>query len=184
VTDVTAPSSWLIDLQIPSILRRWDGRFRPTPVRVPELAPTPVADPSARERVARAPDQGVGQIRASVGPAVLERNELRTELVALKRQIPSLRRERDRLQVQLIDLRGEIPALRQERDELLATAVPLSAEVSQLESKQDELISLRSEIQALRVRKTSLEKSLAGLRGPTESARRGRTTDNRKFHDS
>lgn len=177
MTDVTA--SRLMDLQIPSLLRRWDGRSRPTPVRVPELAPVP----RYRGDAVWGPDEEDVPRRR---PASLleERIGLDAELVRLKLQIPSLRRERDELQLELNDLRCEVPALRQERDELLAAAVPLSAEVRTLESKQEEMVSLRSEIQALRVRKASLDKSLAEIRRPAGASRRSRLTDNRTFHDS
>jgi seryl-tRNA synthetase len=177
MTDVTA--SWLMDLQIPSLLRRWDGRSRPTPVRVPELAP------AARQRG----EAGWGVAEEEVRhrrsvPLVEERIGLDAEWVRLKAQIPSLRRERDELRLELNGLRGEIPVLTQQRDELLAAAVPLSAEVRELQSKQEEMISLRSEIQALRIRKASLDKSLAEIRRPAGTSRRSRLTDNRTFHDS
>lgn len=177
MTDVTA--SWLMDLQIPSLLRRWDGRSRPTPVRVPELAP------ASRHRgdAVWGPDEEDLPHRRSE-PLLEHRIELDAKWVRLKVQIPSLRRERDELQLELNGLRCEIPALRQERDELLAAAVPLSAEVRKLESKQEEMISLRSEIQALRTRKASLDKSLAEIRRPAGASRRSRLTDNRTFHDS
>jgi predicted RNase H-like nuclease (RuvC/YqgF family) len=175
MTDATA--SWLMDLQIPSLLRRWDGRSRPTPVRVPELAP------ATRHRgdALWGPDEEDIAHRRSVP---LDRVQLDAELVRLKAQIPSLRRERDELRLEVNGLRGEIPGLRQQRDELLAAAVPLSAEVRKLESKQDEMIFLRSEIQALRVRKASLDKSLAQARTSAGTSRRSRLTDNRTFHDS
>jgi uncharacterized coiled-coil DUF342 family protein len=98
-------------------------------------------------------------VQASAEPEVIERDELRTELV---------------------DLKNQISALRLGRDELLATAVSLNAEVSDLQSKQRELILLRSEIQALRTRKSSLERSTASLHRPKERLRWGRT----EFHDS
>lgn len=177
MTDVTA--SWLLDLQIPSLLRRWDGRSRPTPVRVPELAPAP----RHRGEAVWVPYEEDVPPRRSA-PLLEDRVELGAEWVRLRAQIPSLRRERDELQLELSGLRCEIPALRQERDELLAAAVPLSAEVRKLESKQEEMISLRSEIQALRARKASLEKSLAEIRRPAGASRRSRFTDNRTFHDS
>jgi seryl-tRNA synthetase len=177
MTDVTA--SWLMDLQIPSLLRRWDGRSRPTPVRVPELAPAP------RHRGDAVWGPGEEDVPRRRSALLLEdRIEVDAEWERLKVQIPSLRRERDELQLELNGLRCEIPALRQERDELLAAAVPLSAEVRKLESKQEEMISLRSEIQALRARKASLDRSIAEIRRPAGVSRRSRVTDNRTFHDS
>ncbi len=175
MTDVAAPSSWYLEFQIPSILRRWDGRVRPTPVRVPELALTP----GPRQR-----NNSSGFDGEWVDPSSANNAEsLRVELFNLENQVPRLRQERDELGVELADLNDQIPTLRRERDELLATAVPLSAEVAALQSKQEELISLRSEIQALRLRKSSLERSLAELRLPSEMSRRG-WTDHQKFHDS
>ncbi len=176
MTDVTA--SWLMDLQIPSLLRRWDGRSRPTPVRVPELAP---ANRQRGDAVWALAEEDVH--RRSV-PLLEDRIGLDAEWVRLKAQIPSLRRERDELRMELNGLRGEIPILRQQRDELLAAAVPLSAEVRELELKQEEMISLRSEIQALRTRKAWLDKSLAEIRRPAGTSRRSRLTDSRTFHDS
>jgi prefoldin subunit 5 len=177
MTDVTG--SWLMDLQIPSLLRRWDGRSRPTPVRVPELA----LAPRHRGEAAWEPgEEDVPRRRSAALPE--ERIEVDVEWERLQVQIPSLRRERDELQLELNGLRWEIPALRQERDELLAAAVPLSAEVRKLQSKQEEMVSLRSEIQALRARKASLDKSIAEIRRPMGASRRPRLTDNRTFHDS
>jgi len=175
MTDVAAPSSWYLDFQIPSVLRRWDGRVRPTPVRVPELALIP--GPRKRNNSSSFDREWVDH--SSVNDA----ESLRIELVILEGRVPRLRHERDELQMELADLNDQIPALRRERDELLAGAVPLSAEVAALQSKHEELISLRSDIQALRLRKSSLERSLAELRQPSERPRRG-WTDHQKFHDS
>lgn len=175
MTDVAAPSSLYLDFQIPSILRRWDGQFRPTPVRVPELALIP--EPRQRKNISSFDRERVDH--SSLNDA----ENLRIELVGLESQIPRLRQERDELRMELADINDQIPTLRRERDELLAAAIPLSAEVTALQSKQEELISVRSEIQALRHRKSSLERSLAELRRPSEVSRRG-WTDHQKFHDS
>jgi len=175
MTDVAAPSSWYLDFQIPSVLRRWDGRVRPPPARVPELALIP--GPRQRNGVSSFDREWVDH--SSVNDA----ESLRIELVILESQVPRLRQERDELRRELTDLNDEIPTLRRERDELLAAAIPLSAEVTALQSKQQELIPLRSEIQALRLRKSSLERSLGELRRPSEMSRRG-WTDHQKFHDS
>jgi prefoldin subunit 5 len=184
MTDVVAPSSWYLDFQIPSILRRWDGRVRPCPAQVPELG----ADAAPAPR--HCGDEGrevCGEMaqpsQALVERGVIEPDEFSVELVEVKSQIPALRRERDELRMALGDLNSQIPALLHQRDELLATATSLSAEVSDLQSKQRELIFLRSEIQALRKRKSSLEKSIIAGRGPTEKIRGGRT-ENQKYHDS
>jgi len=184
LSDVAAPSSWYLDLKVPSILRRWDGRVRPSPAHVPELVPNAAPEPR------HCGDQGRelgGEVdplsQASAEPGVIERDEFRVELVEVKSQIPALRRERDGLRMALGDLNSQIPTLKHQRDELLVTAVSLSAEVSDLQSKQEELILLRSEIQALRKRKSSLETSIVALRRPTEKIRGGRT-ENQKFHDS
>jgi predicted RNase H-like nuclease (RuvC/YqgF family) len=175
MTDVAAPSSWFLDFQIPSVLCRWDGRVRPTPVRVPELALVP--GPRQRNDVSSFDREWVDH--SSVNDA----ESLRIELVILESQVPRMRQERDELRMELTDLNDQIPTLRRERDELLAAAVPLSAEVTALQSKQEELIPLRSEIQALRLRKSSLERSLAELRRPSETSRRG-WTGHQRFHDS
>jgi hypothetical protein len=167
MTDVAAaPSGWCFDLQIPSIVRRCDGRSRAAPAQVPELL--------SSER---------SEAQTLVEPSVSECHVLRTELAYLKGQLPGIRRERNELRIELADLNIQISTLKDERDELLAAAVPLSAEVNELQSKQEELISLRSEIQALRRRKSWLEKSLTGLRRPTETARRG-GLGTQTFHDS
>lgn len=177
MTDLTA--SWLMDLQIPSLLRRWDGRSRPTPVRVPELALPPR---HRGEAVSGTDEENMSRRRSA--PLLEDRIEVEAEWVRLNAQIPSLRRERDELQLELNGLRCEILALRQERDELLAAALPLSAEVRNLESKQEEMVFLRSEIQALRARKAALDKSLAEIRRSTGVSRRTRSTGSRTFHDS
>jgi chromosome segregation ATPase len=184
MTDVAAPSSWYLDFQIPSILRRWDGGVRPSPAQVPELATSAAPDPRHCGDERRELGGEVAHLfQTSAEPGVIERDESRVELVEVKSQIPVLRRERDELRMALGDLNNEIPTLIHQRDELLATAVSLSTEVSGLQSKQRELICLRSEIQALRKRKSSLEKSITALRRPIEKIRGGRT-EHQKFHDS
>ncbi len=183
MTDVTAPSVWYFDLQIPSILRRWDGRFRPSPARVPELVPTLTPEPRPCGEDVQPLDGQVARYQAFVDPEVVERDNRRFELTVLRSQIAVLSRERDELRVELADLGRQIPTLRLERDELVAAALALDAEVTDLQSKQQELIALRSEIQTLRGRKSSLEKSLAGLRRSSETIRRDRT-GYQKFHDS
>src|ERR1700722_2602022 len=101
MTNVTA--SWLMDLQIPSLLRRWDGRSRPTPVRVPELAPAPR---HRGDSVWGLAEEDVPRRRSA--PLLEDRIGLDVEWVRLKAQIPSLRRERDELRLELNGLRGEI----------------------------------------------------------------------------
>ena len=188
MADVRAPSGWYPDLQIPSILRWWDGQtwtgdlapvaapvapsaqmptgVRPSPARVPELVPIPTPGPShwsGDPGGKRDLDEEAAELFQTLAePGVMERDDLRSELR---------------------DLSAEVRSLRQERDDLLAAAVPLSAEVSDLCTKQDELIALRSEIQALRERKSWLDQSVAGIRGPGERFRSGRAS-NQRFHDS
>jgi chromosome segregation ATPase len=184
MTDVVAPSNWFLDFQIPSILRRWDGRVRPCPAPVPELAADAAPDPRHYGDEGREVSGQLAQgSQTLLEPGAIESDECSIELLEVKSQIPALTRERDELRMALGDLNSQIPALIHQRVELLATAVPLSAEVSDLQSKQRELIFLRSEIQALRKRKSSLEKSITALRGPTEKIRGGRT-ENQKYHDS
>ena len=191
MTDVAAPSSSYLDLQIPSTFRWRYGRVRLAPARVPELAPNAAPRLRHRGEGGRELHREVARlIQAPAEPEVIERDRLRIELLDLKAQIPALRRDRDDLRMELGDLNRQIPALRQERDELLATAVVLSAEVSDLQSKQQELIFLRAEIQELRKRKSSLEKtittierSITALCGSTEKTKRERR-NNREFHDS
>ena len=209
MADVRAPSGWYPDLQIPSILRWWDGQtwtgdlapvaapvapstqmptgVRPSPARVPELVPIPTPGPShwsGDPGGKRDLDEEAAELFQTLAePGVMERDDLRSELRDLSAEVRSLRQERDDLRTELGDVTGEVRSLRQERDDLLAAAVPLSAEVSDLCTKQDELIALRSEIQALRERKSWLDQSVAGIRGPGERFRSGRAS-NQRFHDS
>lgn len=162
LTDVRAPSVWDFDLQIPGLIRRSDDRLRPSPARVPELAPSPPTEPGSR----------------------YEKPALEGEVIQPQISEHSAATERDELGTEVLDLKNEVTVLRRERDELLAIAVPLSAEVAELESKHEVLISLRTEIQALRRRKSSLEKSLAALRRTTEVVRRATRAGKQEFHDS
>jgi prefoldin subunit 5 len=183
MTDIAAPSSWLVDLQIPSLLRRWDGRLRPTPLRVPELASVPAPEACRPDEHLWESPAGEGHRRWTGTPA-REPTELQVEWLTLESQLPGWRRERVELQSELADLRSEIATLRSVRDQLLEIAVPLNAEVMKLESRQDELMALRSEIQSLRARRSLLQKSLADVRGASGASRRSRNADSRTFHDS
>jgi NTP pyrophosphatase (non-canonical NTP hydrolase) len=208
MADVRA-SGWYPDLQIPSLLRWWDGqtwtgdlapvgapaasstqmatRVRPSPARVPELLPVPASEPSrwsGDPGGKRDLDEEAAELfQAMAEPGVMERDDLRAELRDLTAQVPTLKQERDDLRTELGDLTAQVPTLKQERDDLLAAAVPLSAEVSDLFTKQEELIALRSEIQALRERKSWLEQSVAGIRRPGEKFK-SRRTNSQRFHDS
>ena len=162
LTDVRAPSVWDFDIQIPGLVRRSDDRLRPSPARVPELAPNALTESRWRGDKPVLEGEAIPS-QISEDSAATQREELATELADLKNQISGLRRE---------------------RDELLAIARPLSAAVAELESKHEVVISLRTEIQALRRRKSSLERSLAALRRPTEVGRRGSRSGKQEFHDS
>ena len=169
MTDVTARSSWYLDLQIPSILRRGSDRFRPVPLRVPELASSP-PPPRAIEPVGEPVKGG-------------EHSILAADVDRLKSQAAGLRQDRDVLRAELVDLNRQIPALRRQRDELVAETTPLRSELAALQSRHDELAVLRSEIQSLRRRRSTLEKAISGLRRSSESERWGKSHP-QKFHDS
>ena len=158
MADVSAPSGWYPDLQIPSLLRWWDGqtwtghmapvgaaatpraasapmatRVRPSPARVPELVPVSAPEPhhhGGRPGKKQDFDTEVAELfEAMAAQQVVERDQLRTELLDLTGQIPPLRQERDDLRTELSDLTGQIPGARQERDDLRTELSELRAQV-------------------------------------------------------
>jgi uncharacterized coiled-coil DUF342 family protein len=168
MADVSAPSGWYPDLHIPSILRWWDGqtwtghmapveapdaqvavaaqtptRVRPSPARVPELVP--ISTPEPHHHVGgsdkkRDFDTEVAELfEAMAAQEVMERDQLKTELLDLTSQIPPLRQERDDLRTELADLAGQIPTVRQQRDGLRAELAELSAQLPAVRRERDNL---------------------------------------------
>jgi hypothetical protein len=212
MADPAAPG-WYPDLQIPKIIRWWDGNTwtalaapvaAPTasttisppapdpgkrpPARIPELVVRPTRSPCVGEEAAL----GVHELTAERDQrrhtwserGVTERDQLWMELVDLNSQIPAMRRQRDQLRTDLLELSSQIPTLSTERDDLLADVVPLRAEVTNLRLKQQELKSLKEEIDGLRRQRSSLDRDwLAEVRGPMPRFRSTRTK-HQKFHDS
>jgi prefoldin subunit 5 len=208
-----AAPGWYPDLQIPKIIRWWDGNTwtalaapvtaptasttisapAPTvgtrpPARIPELVVGPPLSPCHSDgRVVGAHELTAerDQRRHTWSErGVTERDQLWMELVDLNSQIPTMRRQRDQLRTDLLELSSQIPTLSNERDELLADVEPLRAEVTDLRSKQQELRSLQEEINGLRRQRSALDRDwLAEVRG---SVPRFRSTGNKyqKFHDS
>jgi Protein of unknown function (DUF2510) len=207
-----AAPGWYPDLQIPKIIRWWDGNMW-TALAAPVAAPTasttisPPAPTMPKRPPARIPelvspphpwchpdDRVVGtaeftterdqrrQTRSERG--VTERDQLWMEVVDLNSQIPAMRRQRDQLRTDLLQLSSQIPTLSNERDGLLADVVPLRTEVSDLRLKQQELRSLQEEIGGLRRQRSALDRDwLAEVRGPLPRIRTTRTK-HQKFHDS
>jgi len=212
MTEAIAPAGWYPDVQIPELLRWWDGctwtafaasvdalavstpapsqvptRVDPPPARIPELAPSPESDPCPDEGMfvgRHELEEEVAQLRQTLDElGVTEPDQLWMELVDLNSQIPAMRYERDQLRIELVDLERQIPTLSDEREQLLAVITPLRAEVTDLRSKQQELTSLQSEIHELRHQKSSLDRELLShLRESAEEVRSARTKH--RFHDS
>ncbi len=183
MTDVTAPSDWHLDLQIPTVLLPRDGRLRPSPVRVPEL---PLSGPSEACRLAleqASAGEVLRRLESESGLA-MERDRLRVELLELGDQIPGLRFERAELRRELIELKEEIQSSKETRDALLAMSVPLMAESPDRALMEDELQSLRSEVQSLHRRNSVLDASSSGSWGPTEFLRRSLKAGRQRFDDS
>ena len=208
-----AAPGWYPDLQIPKIIRWWDGNTwtaLAAPVAVPTASTTisPPAPPLGNRPPARIPELLFSPPAAPCHPdggvigiagvtterdqrrqtrserGVTERDQLWMELVDLNSQIPAMRRQRDRLRTDLLELSSQIPTLSNERDDLLAAVVPLRAEVIDLRSKQQELRSLQEEISGLRRQRSALDRDwLAEVRGPVPRIRNTRTK-HQKFHDS
>ena len=206
MADVRAPSGWYPDLQIPSILRWWDGqtwtgdlapvgapaasstqvptRARPSPARVPELVPIPAPGPfqwggdPGRKRDLDEEAAELFQTMAESG--VRERDDLRTELADLTGQVPTLRQERDDLRTELADLTGQVPTLRQERDDLRTELADLTGQVPTLRRERDdlrtELADLTGQVPTLRRERDDLRTELADLTGQVPTLRRDATT--------
>lgn len=209
----SAAPGWYPDLQIPRIIRWWDGNTwtalaapvatstaptvtsppAPTngqrpPARIPELVVSPPPSTCHRDGyVAGSRELTAERDQRRLTRSergVTERDQLWMELVDLNSQIPALRRQRDQLRTDLLALSSQIPTLRNERDELLADVVPLRDEVTGLRTKQQELKSLEEEISQLRRQRSSLDREwLDEVRGPMPRFRSSRTR-HQTFHDS
>ena len=201
-----------LDLQIPKTLRWWDcstwtefaasvderavstatsppvqAHFQPSTVRIPEMVSTLDPEPCQQEELfvgMRQLEAEVAQLRQTLEELRLtELRQLRTDLVELNMQIPTMKHERNQLQTEVVDLTDQITTLSRERDELIAAVTPLNAEARELQLAQQEMTLLKAEIQALRCQKSSLDRELlAELRRSTEQFRSPPTRF--KVHDS
>jgi len=201
-----------LDLQIPKPLRWWDcstwtefaasvderavstatsplvrAHVQSSTARIPEMVSTLDPEPCQQEELfvgMRQLEAEVAQLRQTLEELRLtELRQLRTDLVELISQIPTMKHERNQLRTELVDLTGQITNLSRERDELLAAVAPLNAEVRELRLTQQEMTLLKAEIQALRCQKSSLDRELlAELRKSTEQFRSPPTRF--KVHDS
>jgi len=201
-----------LDLQIPKPLRWWDcstwtefaasvderavstatsplvrAHVQSSTARIPEMVSTLDPEPCQQEELfvgMRQLEAEVAQLRQTLEELRLtELRQLRTDLVELISQIPTMKHERNQLRTELVDLNGQITNLSRERDELLAAVAPLNAEVRELRLTQQEMTLLKAEIQALRCQKSSLDRELlAELRKSTEQFRSPPTRF--KVHDS
>ena len=201
-----------LDLQIPKPLRWWDcstwtefaasvderavstatsplvrAHVQSSTARIPEMVSTLDPEPCQQEELfvgMRQLEAEVAQLRQTLEELRLtELRQLRTDLVELISQIPTMKHERNQLRTELVDLNGQITNLSRERDELLAGVAPLNAEVRELRLTQQEMTLLKAEIQALRCQKSSLDRELlAELRKSTEQFRSPPTRF--KVHDS
>ena len=189
MADVSAPSGWYPDLQAPSILRWWDGhtwtghmtpvgaaaapvampaptptRVRPSPARVPELVPISAPEPrhhGGRPGKKQDFDTEVAELfEAMAAQEVMERDQLKTELLDLTGQIPPLRKERDDLRTELLDLTSQIPVARQELEDLHAELAQLTVQVPELRQERD---GLRVEVADLNVQLPALRQEQEDL---------------------
>lgn len=184
MADVSAPSGWYPDLQRPSVLRWWDGqtwtghmtpvgaaaapvtasaptptRVRASPARVPELVPISAPEPrhhGGRPGKKQDFDTEVAELfEAMAAQEVMERDQLRTELLDLTGQIPPLRTERDNLCSELLDLTSQIPAARHELEDLRTQLTHLTVEIPELREERD---GLRAELTHLSVQVPALQR--------------------------
>lgn len=179
MAQVTASSRLDTPTKIPAIIRWWDGhtwttvsaafdatvgstasgaappRPRPAPARVPELVPSPAAEPSQRG------ETGAGRRNIGQEPAP-------TRLVSTESETAG----RASVRMDLRGLRSQVARLKDELDALHATVAPLGKEVTELQSGQREMASITSRIRGLLSRNSSIDESR------TAPARY------QKFHDS
>jgi len=189
VAEAPASAGWCPDLQIPSILRWWDGS-RWTTVGTSGAGPTtwapapPRAPAGATPRPLRVPELAPSRW---VPPAreIAERDELRVELADLKVQIPILRHQRDVMRGELVGLMNEVSSLGRDRDGLVTATADLHGELEMLRRQHQELECLRSEIGVLRQEKARLDKEMvASLRDRTTEGSPPTSTSYQRFHDS
>lgn len=177
MADLTAPSNWYLDIEVPSILRRRDGQNRPTPLQVPELVPKP-SDPRSFEAAA-----GSSSRPRSTGTLKARISGFRSAAAATTTAPSTAAATTTVVDADLAQLERQVAELRRERDDLLATAIPLRAEVAALRSDREELVALQSEVEILRRRKRSLEDAMAGRPRPADQRKPG-NDGHQRFHDS
>ncbi len=190
MSDLTAPSNWYLDLQVPSILRRRDGQAGPTPLQVPELVPKP-SDPRAqtptgssnRSRAGGTLKSRFSGFRSAAATAVTAPAPTAAASTGTAAAGVATDRQGSAVHSDLAHLEHQVAGLRRERDDLLAAAIPLRKEVAALRSDKEELAGLRSEIEVLRRRKLSLEDAMAGRPRAPEQSNAG-PSGYQRFHDS
>ena len=159
MADALAPAGWYPDSQTPNILRWWDGQAwteHTAPVEAPAASPSPApqmpaqVEPSAVSSPVAA--TGPAPEPRHRGSLFGGKRELEEEVAELRQTLAELGvTERDQLRTELVDLNNQVPTLRHERDELDAAVGPLRTEVADLRIKQEELTSIRSQIQTLQI---------------------------------
>jgi hypothetical protein len=187
MSDLTAPSNWYLDLQVPSILRRRDGHAHPTPLQVPELVPKP-SDPRAQTPSASSNRAKAGALKgrfSGLRSAATTATAAPAPTAAASTGTAGATTDQYGVAVHgdLAHLEHQVAGLRRERDDLLAAAIPLRKEVAELRSDKEELAELRSEIEILRRRKHSLEDAVAGRPRAPEQKGAG-PSGYQRFHDS
>jgi seryl-tRNA synthetase len=174
MTDAMAPAGWYPDSQIPNTLRWWDGQQWTQNTAPAQASSAPASAPQVPDRAAPSSPELV--LASSPPPESRHRaglfggkRELEDEVARLNQELAALGvPERNQLRSELIELRSQIPALSHERDELMAVVGPLRLEVADLQTKQQELTALRSEIQSLQQQKSSLDAEFVQLQGLTQ----------------
>ena len=147
MSEAMAPAGWYPDAQSPDTLRWWDGREWTAHTHPAQSAATPAAPVVEAATPAQTmPGQPISAIRHPApeprhrGGLFGGKRELEEEVARLQQTLADLGvTERDQLRTELVDLRSEIPALKHERDELNGVVGPLRVEVADLRAKQQEL---------------------------------------------
>ncbi len=190
MTDVATSRPQFLELPIPSIPVRRDGRPCAPPIRVPELTTDAITGTLAHGVLdGRSPDERqVGWNTSNVLPGP-ELDVLRLERMELESQIPDLRRECVELRGKLAGLKREIRAAQEDRDVLFAAAAAHRKYVAELsreqpEQDQEELLALRRELQVLRKRNSELEGPRVRFGIPTKIFQLPSWNGRQRFDDS